>query len=142
MLRLEHVNLAVSDIGNSLKFYQAAMPHWQVRGEGIGGWSGTPRRWLHFGDEYTYLALHDDVEESARQREQAERNGAGLVHFGLEVSHLAAVIQRLEQAGFTPSDHGSQESHRRNIYFMDPDGFEVEFVEYLSDAPAERNVYG
>lgn len=45
MLRLEHVNLAVSDIGNSLKFYQAAMPHWQVRGEGIGGWSGTPRRW-------------------------------------------------------------------------------------------------
>jgi hypothetical protein len=26
------------------------------------------------------------------------------------------------------------------VYFIDPNGFEVEFVEYLSDIPAQRNL--
>jgi len=117
------------------------MPHWQVRGEGTGGWSGAPRRWVHFGDEYTYLAMHDDATLSSEQRQQADSGGAGLVHFGLEVANLPAVIERLTKAGFAPSDPGTQEPHRRNIYFIDPNGFEVEFVEYSSDAPVERNLY-
>ena len=38
-------------------------------------------------------------------------------------------------------DHpGPDEPHRRNVYFVDPDGMDVEFVEYLSDLPAERNL--
>ena len=33
-----------------------------------------------------------------------------------------------------------EDPYRRNIYF-DAHGFEVEFVEYLTDIPAERNRY-
>lgn len=49
------------------------------------------------------------------------------------------MIARLEQAGFEIADNGANETFRRNIYFIDPDGFEVEFVQYLSDLPNERN---
>ncbi len=59
MIQLEHVNLVVKDIPEMLKFYQAAFPHWHVRDEGQGEWSGKPRNWLHFGDEYQYIALSD-----------------------------------------------------------------------------------
>lgn len=49
------------------------------------------------------------------------------------------MIARLEQAGFEIADNGANETFRRNIHFIDPDGFEVEFVQYLSDLPNERN---
>jgi hypothetical protein len=34
----------------------------------------------------------------------------------------------------------NEEAFRKNVYFVDPSGFEVEFVEYLSDLPEERNL--
>ena len=49
-------------------------------------------------------------------------------------------MDRLATAGFEPDKDGADEHHRRNIYYMDPAGFEVEFVQYLSDLPAERNL--
>lgn len=32
MIHLEHINLVVDDIPAALRFYQAAFPHWRVRG--------------------------------------------------------------------------------------------------------------
>lgn len=57
------------------------------------------------------------------------------------VSDLDAVIARLTQAGFPIAKDGMEDPFRRNIYFFDAHGFEVEFVEYLSDLPNERNRY-
>ncbi len=54
-MRLEHLNLVVNDLDESLVFYKAAFPHWRVRGGGESVWHGTPRKWLHFGDDYHYL---------------------------------------------------------------------------------------
>ena len=56
MLYLEHVNLVVKDIPAVLKFYEAAFPHWGIRDQGDSDWYGKPRKWLHFGDDYQYLA--------------------------------------------------------------------------------------
>ena len=53
---LEHVNLVVADMDAMLHFYRAAFPHWRIRDEGAGEWYGKPRKWLHFGDDYHYLA--------------------------------------------------------------------------------------
>ncbi len=33
-MKLEHVNLVVSDINAMLKFYQAAFPYWSIRSGG------------------------------------------------------------------------------------------------------------
>ena len=95
MVHLEHLNLVVRDIPASVKFYQAAFPHWRIRQQGESQWNGKDRKWLHIGDDYQYL---------------------------------------------TDKDHdGAIEPFRKNVYYVDPNGFEVEFVEYLSDDPEERN---
>ena len=111
MIHLEHLNLVVADLDRSLAFYRAAFPHWHIRAKGGGDWYGKPRTWVHFGDDYQYLALSDFGEGPNRD----------LV------------------AGFAVDNPGAQEPWRRNVYFIDPDGFEVEFVQYLSDLPAQRN---
>jgi len=137
MIQLEHLNLVVKDIPKALAFYQAAFPHWRVRGEGSQTWFGVQRNWLHFGDDYQYLTFNDDGKGENRD---LTGHQVGLAHFAFVTNNLAALIARLEQSGFSIAKQGAQEPHRKNIYFVDPDGFEVEFVEYLSDIPFERNL--
>jgi catechol 2,3-dioxygenase-like lactoylglutathione lyase family enzyme len=137
MLYLEHVNMVVTDIPAALSFYQAAFPHWQVRDQGESPWSGKPRKWLHFGDDYQYLTFNDNGEGDNRD---LAGHQPGLAHFAFVTDNIDAVIERLADAGFAPAKDGADEPYRRNIYFVDPAGFEVEFVQYLSDIPAQRNL--
>jgi len=136
MARLEHVNLVGKNIACSLAFYQAAFPHWKVRAEGDGEWYGKPRRWVHFGDDYQYLAISDFGE--GENRDLAGHN-VGFAHLAFAVNNLDALIKRLNSAGFPVFKNGAEATFRKNIYFLDADGFEVEFTEYLSDLPYERN---
>jgi predicted enzyme related to lactoylglutathione lyase len=137
MLHLEHLNLVVDDIPAALKFYEAAFPHWRVRDEGASDWYGKPRKWLHFGDDYQYLTFNDNGEGGNRN---LAGHHNGLAHFAFATSDIEALIARLAEAGFNNAKDGADEPYRKNIYFVDPAGFEVEFVEYLSDIPAQRNL--
>lgn len=137
MIQLEHVNLVVKDIPQMLKFYQAAFPHCHVRDEGKGEWSGKPRNWLHFGDEYQYIALSDHGEGENRD---LVGHQVGLAHFAYVTNNIDAVIARLTEAGYSIAKPGADEPYRKNVYFIDPAGFEIEFVEYLSDDPKLRNL--
>ena len=137
MLHLEHLNLVVSDIPAMLKFYQAAFPHWRVRDEGESERSGKPRKWLHFGDDYNYLALSDN---GVGDNRDLAGHQTGLAHFAFVSNNIETIIERLAEAGFAPAKDGAEEPYRKNIYFIDPCGFEVEFVEYLSDQPLQRNL--
>jgi len=135
-MHLEHLNLVVTDIEETLKFYRVAFPHWRIRDKGKGEWNGKPRSWLHFGDDSQYLTFNDNGEGENR-----DLNGhqTGLAHFAYVTNNIDAVISRLTEAGFPVAKEGATEPHRRNVYFVDPAGYEVEFVEYLSDLPEERN---
>jgi catechol-2,3-dioxygenase len=137
MIQLEHINLVVSDIPAMLKFYQAVFPHWYIRDEGKGEWFGKPRSWLHFGDDYPYIAMSDQGEGDTRH---LEGHQVGLAHFAYVTNNLDALINRLLDANFDIAKNGAQDTYRKNIYFIDPAGFEVEFVEYLSDDPKQRNL--
>ncbi|MEM0912744.1 MAG: VOC family protein [Pseudomonadota bacterium] len=137
-MRLEHINIVVSEIANSLAFYQAAFPSWRVRGEGVTDWFGVKRKWVHFGDDHNYITLNDSGTGTNRN---LATNALGIAHFAFETNNLKRLIARLQDAGFTPSHAGAPNEHRENIYFIDPDGLEVEFVQYLSDVPSERNIY-
>ena len=139
MLHLEHLNLVVSDIPGTLAFYQAAFPHWRVRESGESRWSDKPRKWLHFGDDYQYLTFNDN---GVGDNRDLGGHQPGLAHFAFVTGNLDALVARLAAAGFTPDKDGADEPHRRNIYYLDPAGFEVEFVQYLSDIPAQRNLSG
>ena len=136
MMRLEHVNLVGKDIERSLAFYRAAFPHWHIRAEGEGEWYGKPRRWVHFGDDYQYLAISDFGEGENRD---LSGHSVGLAHIAFAVTNLKALIKRLNDAGYPVYKEGSDSKFRDNIYFLDPDGFEVEFTEYLTDLPEQRN---
>jgi len=137
MIQLEHINLVVRDIPEMLKFYQAAFPHWSIRDKGQATWSGKPRNWLHFGDNYQYLAFSDNGEDDNRH---LAGHQVGLAHFAYVTNNIDAVINRLLRAGYSIEKQGAEEPYRKNVYFLDPAGFEVEFVEYLSDEPKLRNL--
>ena len=136
-MHLEHLNLVVRDIPETLAFYKAAFPHWRIRAEGRAEWYGEMRTWVHFGDDYQYLTFNDDG--TGENRDLAGHQ-TGLAHFAYVTDNIQAVIDRLESAGFEVANPGADNQHRKNAYFIDPNGFEVEFVEYLSDVPAERNL--
>ena len=137
MIHLEHINLVVSDMPATLAFYQAAFPHWRIREEGEGQWFGKHRRWLHFGDDYQYLTFNDN---GVGDNRDLEGHQTGLAHFAFVTGNMDALISRLAKAGFAVDKDGAEEKYRKNAYFIDPNGFEVEFVQYLSDLPEQRNL--
>ncbi|ABV35603.1 glyoxalase/bleomycin resistance protein/dioxygenase [Shewanella sediminis HAW-EB3] len=138
MIHLEHVNLVVEDIPKTLHFYRAAFPHWKVRGGGEGSWHGKPRDWVHFGDDYQYLTFNND---GVGENRDLTGHQIGLAHFAFVTDDLDAIIERLDKAGYPVDKEGAEDDFRRNVYYIDPNGYEVEFVQYLSDIPSERNRY-
>ena len=137
-MHLEHLNLVVNDMEASLAFYGAAFPHWEIRGGGENKWYGKKRKWLHFGDDNQYLAFNDDGEGANRD---LTGHQTGLAHFAFVTNNLKATEQRLNDAGFQRAKDGAEDPFRSNVYYLDPNGFEVEFVEYHSDLPQQRNRY-
>lgn len=138
MITLEHINLVVEDIKQALDFYQAAFPHWRVRGGGEGKWYGKPRNWVHFGDDYQYIAFNDD---GVGENRDLKGHQVGLAHFAFVTSDINSVIDRMTHAGYKIDKEGADNKYRSNVYFVDPNGYEVEFVQYHSDLPSKRNQY-
>ena len=138
MIKLEHANLVVDDIAPTLEFLQTAFPDWKIRGRGEMTWYGKPRNWVHVGTDDTYLTLNDNGEGPNRD---LAGHAPGLAHLGFTVNDLDALIARLEAKGYIIDIKGTDHPFRKNVYFVDPAGFQFEFVEYLSDEAAERNLY-
>ncbi len=139
MNRLEHANLVVKDIQPTLDFLLLALPNWKVRGEGQGQWAGQPRNWLHVGDDDYYLTLNDGAEGEIRDLKGLT---PGLAHLGFVVDDVEAVIQRLTNKGYEIDILGRNHPYRKTVYFMDPNGFQFEFMQYLSNDAALKNQYG
>lgn len=137
-MHLEHLNLVVTDIEAELEFYRAAFPHWQVRGSGRSPWYGKPRTWLHFGDDEQYLTFNDN---GVGENRDLAGHQVGLAHFAFVTTDLEGLLERLARAGFDKNKDGADDPYRSNVYFIDPAGYEVEFVQYHSDLPQERNRY-
>ena len=138
MVRFEHANLVVDNIAATLEFIQTALPDWRVRGQGRMEWHGKPRHWLHVGDDDYYITLNDDGEGVNRD---LTGHNPGLAHLGFVVDDLDGVVDRLEAKGYRIDIEGAGHPLRKNVYFLDPAGFQFEFVQYLSDDPKQRNRY-
>ena len=135
-LRLEHANVSVRDVDQSVRFLQAAFPEFSIRREGLHN----GRRWMHIGTQDTYIALNEATAEASEQ--WIPYSGKpGLNHLGFEVDDVEALRERLTAAGFRDSTYPNNHPHRRRVYFYDADGNDWEFIEYLSNDPAERNDY-
>jgi catechol 2,3-dioxygenase-like lactoylglutathione lyase family enzyme len=131
---LEHANITVNDLDQAMHFFKTAFPHFELR----GGGESNGRKWIHFGDATTYVALNTTLEEK-----HIEKNyeSSGINHLGFVVSNAEEIAKRLSQAGYERSFPKQKEQFRIREYFYDADGNEYEFVQYLSEKASERNAY-
>jgi catechol 2,3-dioxygenase-like lactoylglutathione lyase family enzyme len=119
---LEHVNLTVGDLDRSIAFY-CDLLDLHVR------WKGPiedARLGAHVGDDRCYLALFQATSEGEVERDYLH---PGLNHFGFVVDDLDEARRRVTALGATIHLEHDYEPGRR-LYFLDPDGHEVELVEY------------
>lgn len=141
---LEHVNLRVPSIQRTQAFLAAAFPDFTERGTGH---SATYGYWSHFGNEHTYFALQQIEKPGEESDITVEPFKASdrfrLLHIGLEVDDVETLMARLEAGGYSPSNTEDLDSHpwRRRVYYLDGNGMEWEFVQYLSEQTAQRNDY-
>lgn len=119
---LEHVNMSVADLEQTIAFYQELLGL-KVRWRGSNA-SGEPA--AHIGDDRHYLALFEIGE---RERTEADYGQLGLNHFGFVVDDLDAAKQKLANLHVEPTMEADYEPGRR-LYFLDPNGVEVELVQY------------
>ncbi|TDJ45398.1 MAG: VOC family protein [Gammaproteobacteria bacterium] len=131
MQLLEHIHISVKSIDRTEAFLLAAVPAMRRRGGGVVDGYGT---WVHLGTEQSYIALTESVDANSMPE---------LRHIGLVVDDIEALINRLAEAGYTPADDSAVNGHpyRRRVYYVDGNGLDWEFVQYLSDDPALRNDY-
>ncbi len=62
-------------------------------------------------------------------------------HLAYEVDDVEALCERMKSAGYRDSTPPNAHPYRKRRYFYDPEGNDWEFVQYLSQDPAERNDY-
>ncbi|MBW4614201.1 MAG: VOC family protein [Desmonostoc vinosum HA7617-LM4] len=120
--RFEHINLSCKDIDASKKFYQTLFPDWSVRAEGVFNGS----RWMHFGNDQFYLALNDDPEQ---KRIHQAYESIGINHVGFVIEDGESMKKLLETESIEYYTMTAPETKHR-IYVNDPDGNEIELVEY------------
>lgn len=135
--RLEHANLLVRDIDATLAFVRTAFPEFGIRHDGRDP-DGT--RWVHVGTDETYLALNQSTVEPA-ERWEPYTGKPGVNHLAFEVADAESLRARMTEAGYEDSTPPNHHPHRKRVYFMDPDGNDWEFVQYLSEDPRERHDY-
>ncbi len=121
-MRLEHANITVSNLDNSVEFYLRLLGG-GVRWEGR---TGAGHRAAHIGDDRTYLSL---FEAEAAGRAPEDYAAVGFNHLGFEVDDLDSYRALLWEMGVAIKGEESYDPGRR-LYFYDPDGVEIELVEY------------
>lgn len=131
---LEHANITVKNLDLAIKFFQTAFPEFKVR----GGGTSNGRKWVHLGNDATYLALNENDKTEFREKDYSKN---GFNHIGFVVSNAGDIAERLLAEGFKRSYPKEVEEFRIRDYFIDNDGNECEFVQYLSDKIEERNSF-
>ena len=88
----------------------------------------------------TYIAVSPAKAEPEKHW-MPYRGLPGVNHLAYEVDDVEALCKRMKSAGYRESTPPNAHPHRKRRYFYDVEGNDWEFVQYLSQDPAERNDY-
>lgn len=126
-ITLEHANLNVTNVEQSLRFYGTLLPGWTIRWRGTTS-TGAP--WVHFGPpgegQPGYLSIYEDADAKPAPADGVLR----VQHLGFAHPDVDALVREAVMRGIEPTDRIEEGRHRR-AYFEDPDGHEVEIVQLL-----------
>lgn len=138
----EHCNLTVSNLDHAVEFFGKVLTGYKVRHEGViedktedGGVVRT--RWVHIGTDETYLALQATPDEMPFERNKYTYFN----HMGFIVGDIEETLKHAESMGYTQVRKDYTHPHRKRAYLWVFDGNVLEFLEYHSDKPEERNAY-
>lgn len=131
---LEHANMTVNNLEQSVHFFQTAFPDFVVR----GGGEMNGRKWVHLGNNDTYIAINQALESMKIEKNYST---SGFNHVGFVVEDVTEIANRLLEAGYKRDYPKQEEKYRIRDYFLDADGNEFEFVQYLSENVSERNYF-
>ena len=127
-VRLEHALVYVRNLDEALAFYRRLFPEWTIRWEGS---SSDGARWVHFGPPVDgqpgYLSL---CERLGARRSVSRSDEVYIQHLGFAHPDVQRLEQRLASEGIKPNDRADDGKYRR-LYFYDPDGHQLEFVQKL-----------
>jgi catechol 2,3-dioxygenase-like lactoylglutathione lyase family enzyme len=136
--RLEHANVTVLDIEEAIRFLTTAFPHFRVRGSGESDQGTWQKKWVHVGTDDIYVALEQTTIAGRTQRDASRETGYN--HVGFVVEDVARIEREMAAEGYKTA-MADPHPFRKRLYVQDNSGLTWEFVEYLSDDPAERNDY-
>ncbi|HXI04124.1 MAG TPA: VOC family protein [Candidatus Saccharimonadales bacterium] len=129
-IHLEHALIDVRDMDATLGFYRKVLPGWTVRWEGRNDMGG---RWAHYGPpgegQPGYLSLYE-LPGAAPSGEGFGKE-ARIEHVGFSHPDVDALERSLASEGIRPDDRVDDGRFRR-VYFTDPDGHALEFVQKLA----------
>ena len=134
--RLDHANLTVVDIDRAVAF-TTALPSWRVRGRGRMDWFGTTIRWLHVGNDDSYLALQDGGQGEAMDWRSRRIGAKHLGITGARPRRGGAAAGRRRLGDGPP---GGTHPHRRSAYYVADELVQIEFMQYLSAARATQRL--
>lgn len=131
---LEHVNITVNDLQETIKFFQTAFPHFKIRGGG-----NETREWVHLGDDDTYIAINQALQNDLNTPNSYDR--IGINHLGFVVQDVEEIAKNLLSNGYKRDYPKQVEQFRIRDYFADTEGNQYEFVQYLTEVIQEKNSY-
>ncbi|MBB4843215.1 putative enzyme related to lactoylglutathione lyase [Paucibacter oligotrophus] len=133
---VEHAQIFVVDLDRTATFYLELFPEWRIRGRGREVAGSRRYNWIHIGDDHTYLAFRGGYEGMSEPAPSVEKQ---CNHVGIVVPEIAEKERVLRQLGapMVRSTHPA----RVRVYTRDPDGYEIELIQYLSEEVGARNDY-
>ena len=148
--RVDHINLVVSDLERSVKFYTEVLGFNEVRRAHLDG------KWIESiiglkdvcanvvyilapeGEPRLELLCYQSPEGKAIPA-NSKANTIGLRHVALRVNDIQTAVKQLKEAGITmigeivevPENVVTHDAgHKILCYFLDPDGILLELAEY------------
>ena len=126
--KVAHIVLAVKDVMVSVKFYTEVLGM-----EAVALKENHKACFLSFGTQHNDIAVFEATEG-------AERGGIGLDHFAMQIEggipELNHLKERLEEMGVTVT-HTTDHTITKSVYFLDPDGNQLEIFAEGFDEPLE-----
>jgi len=138
---VEHANVTVSNLDRAIEFLTTALPDFAVRKRfHLDG-----REWAHVGTPVSYIAVVEETQTEAPDgTRRVNMDRLGFNHVGFVVPDAAVTRDRLREAGFKGGYNNGElieAPTRTSVYYLDADGNEFEFMQYLTADIDARNSY-